>query len=295
MVEPKRTRVVDLGAAATVRVNAESVLFGLRRLLHGTRFAGAAMSATRDSLDALTQQLMTPLGVPPDVPLVVVPSVRLRGVLWSPLHTAPVTIAPSAGLWARARRGRPDDGRARVAVVAGPGLPGAVAEAAAVAAEHDGADTLLPPRSTVDATVELVKDAQLAHLACHGRFRSDSPLFSALELSDGQLTLYEMLARGVAPQRVVLASCHSGTQQAYDGNEMLGFVGAMMANGSAGIAAVDLLIPDDARNGSMSLLHRRVSRGDSLASAVWHAREALSAGGPEEYVTWCGLSAFGAG
>ncbi len=59
MVEPKRTRVVDLGAAATVRVNAGSVLFGLRRLLHGTRFAGAAMSATRDSLDALTQQLMT--------------------------------------------------------------------------------------------------------------------------------------------------------------------------------------------------------------------------------------------
>jgi hypothetical protein len=45
----------------------------------------------------------------------------------------------------------------------------------------------------------------------------------------------------------------------------------------------------------MSVLHRRVSRGDSLASAVWHAREALSAGGPEEYVTWCGLSAFGAG
>jgi CHAT domain-containing protein len=256
------------------------------------------MAAAKDSLDALAEQLITPLGVPGDVPLVVVPSVRLRGVLWSPLHRAPVSVAPSGSLWARARRtaqtGRPDgDGSLRIALVAGPELPGAVAEVSAVAAEHGHARTLLPPDSTVDATVDLVKDAHLAHLACHGRFRSDSPLFSALELSDGQLTLYEMLARGVAPRRVVLASCHSGTQQAYDGNEMLGFVGAMMANGSAGIAAVDLLIPDNASNGSMTVLHRRISRGDSLASAVWHARAALAGGGPAEFVAWCGLAAYG--
>jgi hypothetical protein len=300
VVEPQRTRVVDLGPAATVRENADAAWFGLRRLLHGTRFAAAATTAVQDSLDALAQQLTVPLGVPPDVPLVVVPSGGLRGVPWSTLHPAPVSIAPSGSLWARARRtartGRPGgDGRAGVVLVAGPDLPGAVAEVGAVAAEHEGARTLLPPASTVDATVDLVKDAHLAHLACHGRFRSDSPLFSALELSDGQLTLYEMLARGVAPQRVVLASCHSGAQQAYDGNEMLGFVGAMMANGSAGIAAVDLPIPDSACNGSMTVLHRRVSRGDSLATAVWHARAELSGGGPDEYVTWCGLSAYGAG
>ena len=296
VVEPRRTRIVELGPAAAIHREAEAAWFGVRRLLNGTRFAAAAMTAAQDSLDSLVEELIAPLGVPDDVPLVVVPSGRLRGVLWSPLHRAPLSVAPSASLWARARRtARSVNGRAGVALVAGPDLPGALAEVGAVAAEHNGARTLLPPDSTVDATVGLVKDARLAHLACHGRFRSDSPLFSAFELSDGQLTLYEMLARGVAPQRVVLASCHSGTQRTYDGNEMLGFVGAMMANGSAGIAAADLPVPDGACDTSMRVLHQHISRGDSLATSVWHARQALAAGGPEEYVAWCGLSAYGAG
>lgn len=300
VVEPRRTRVVELGPAAAVHGEAEAAWFGVRRLLYGTRFASAAMAAAQDSLDALAQQLIAPLGVPDDVPLVVVPSGRLRGVLWSPLHRAPLAVAPSASLWARARRtARTDgwgaDGRAKVALVAGPDLPGALAEVGAVAAEHAVTRTLMPPDSTVEATVGLIRQADLAHLACHGRFRADSPLFSALELSDGQLTLYEMLARGVAPQRLVLASCHSGTQRTYDGNEMLGFVGAMMANGSAGIAAADLPVPDGACDTSMRVLHQHIGRGESLATSVWHARQALADGGPAEYVAWCGLSAYGAG
>ncbi|MFC3381911.1 CHAT domain-containing protein [Couchioplanes azureus] len=301
VVEPRRLRLVELGAAEPVRQEAAALMFGLRRLLHGTRFAAVALAAAAEAVDALARLLVAPVGVPADVPLVVVPSARLPGVPWSALHGAPVTVTPSAALWARARRtppkGPPDaDGRARVAVVAGPDLPCALAEAEAVAAAHPDARTLLPPDSTVDATVELIRDADLAHVACHGLFRSDSPLFSALELSDGRLTLYELLARGVAPHRVVLASCDSGAQRAYGGDEVLGFVAAMMAQGSAGIAATDLPIPDGASARCMAVLHERIARGDSLATAVWHARRALSSGGgPEEYVAWCGLTAFGPG
>ena len=295
VVEPRRTRVVELGGIAPVLQESAAAAFGLRRLLRGTRFAAAAKAAAQEAFDGLARLLIAPLGVPADVPLVVVPSGKLLGVLWSPLHPAPVSVTPSGGLWARASRAAPSSEPLRVAVVAGPDLPGAVTEVHAVAAEYADARQLLPPESTVDATVDLVKEADVAHLACHGLFRSDSPLFSALELSDGKLTLYEMLARGVAPHRVVLASCDSGTQQPYGGSEMLGFVSALMSNGSAGIAAAEVPIPDGACVGSMTVLHQRISRGDSLASAVWHARAALATGGPEEYVAWSGLTAYGPG
>ncbi|PRY33320.1 CHAT domain-containing protein [Pseudosporangium ferrugineum] len=300
VVEAKRTRIVELGPLEPIRQEAGALMFGLRRLLHGTKFSSVAHGAARDAVDALTRLLIAPIGVPADVPLVVVPSAHFLGMPWSALHRAPVSVSPSAGLWARARRtpvkGPSDDaGRARVAVVAGPDLAGALAEADAVAALHPGARTLVPPDSTVDATIDLIKDADLAHLACHGLFRSDSPLFSALELSDGRLTLYEMLTRGVAPHRIVLASCNSGAQRSYGGNEVLGFVGAMMSHGSAGITATDLPIPDGACAGCMAVLHDRISHGDSLATAVWHARQALADGGPEEYVAWCGLTAYGPG
>jgi tetratricopeptide (TPR) repeat protein len=294
VVEPRRVRVVDLGPVDVVHDEVDAASFGLRRLLHGTRFTAAATGAVDASLDALTKLLVAPLGVPSDVPLVVVPSGRLLGVLWTTLHPAPVSVTPSGSLWAR-RAARAGGGDLRVAVVAGPRLPGAVDEVGAVAAAHRGARKLLPPRSTVDATVALIKDAGLAHLACHGRFRTDSPLFSALELSDGDLTLYEMLAQGVAPHRVVLASCHSGTQKPYDGNEVLGFVGAMMSTGSAGIVAAEVPIPDGASAGAMTLLHDRIRRGDSLATAVWHARAALAGGDAAAYVAWCGLAAYGPG
>ena len=220
--------------------------------------------------------------MPADVPLVVVPSGRLLGVLWSPLHPAPVSVAPSGKPVGARPADRPGRERraARVALVAGPDLAGAVEEVRRWLPSTGAPRRCCRRSSTVDATIDLVKDADLAHLACHGRFRSDSPLFSALDLSDGQLTLYEMLARGVAPRRVVLASCNSGAQQPYEGNEVLGFVSAMMSNGSAGIVAAEMPIPDGACAASMTVLHQRIRRGDSLASAVWHARAALAGGRP---------------
>ena len=295
VVEPRRTRVVELGPVAPVHAEVEAAAFGLRRLLSGTRFAAAAIASVATALDRLSALLVRPLGVPGDVPLVVVPSGRLLGVLWSPLHPAPVAITPSASLWVRRHATAPRSGGGRVAVVAGPDLDCAADEARAVAAQHPGADVLVPPESTVDTTVALVGDAALAHLACHGRFRSDSPLFSALELSDGRLTVYEMLARGVAPRRVVLASCHSGTQRPYEGNEVLGFVGAMMSSGTVGIAAAEVPIPDGACADAMTVLHQRIATGDTLAAAMWHARAKLAGGDPDRYLAWCGLAAYGPG
>jgi hypothetical protein len=54
-------------------------------------------------------------------------------------------------------------------------------------------------------------------------------------------------------------------------------------------------IPDRACTGAMKVLHHGISRGDSLPVAVWRARSALAAGGPEEYVARCVLAAYGPG
>ena len=48
----------------------------------------------------------------------------------------------------------------------------------------------------MEATVRLVQQADLAHLACHGRLRADNPLFSALELADGTPALVMDLLEG---------------------------------------------------------------------------------------------------
>jgi tetratricopeptide (TPR) repeat protein len=304
VLDPRRTTIVDLGPLDPVRREIDSVLFAQRRMLRGGRLLAQARATADEGIAVLAKLLVDPLGLPPGAPVVVVPSGPLLRVPWTPLVAAPVSVAPSATFWARGRRSVPASsagdrrpGRSvtpRVALVAGPGLPGAAREVAALRAIHPDATALAPPDSTVEATIDLVSNADLAHLACHGRLRSDNPLFSALELSDGSLTLHEMFSRGVAPHRVIMAACDSGVERTYEGGEVLGFVSAMMARGTAGMVAAGLPVPDGACVDAMTALHEATARGLPLSEALYEARSAVATEGPAEYVAWCTLTAYGA-
>nr|BFE73054.1 hypothetical protein GCM10020092_063550 [Actinoplanes digitatis] len=97
VVEPRRTRMVDLGPVAPILQEADAAAFGLRRLLHGTRFAVAARTAAQDAFDALSRQLIVPLGVPSRRPA--------RGGAVGPApRRAVVAAAPGAGVGDPVRR-----------------------------------------------------------------------------------------------------------------------------------------------------------------------------------------------
>ena len=127
------------------------------------------------------------------------------------------------------------------------------------------------PRATRSAEPVLaaLADADLGHLACHGSLRADNPMFSSLILADGPVTVQELHGAGVAPHRLVLASCHSGADVAYAGDEVLGFVSAMLAQGTAGVVASIAAIPDVAAVDLMLELHRGTGRrADAGAGAA---------------------------
>ena len=64
--------------------------------------------------------------------------------------------------------------------------------------------------------------AWLAHIAAHGIFRADSPLFSSLRMYDGPLTVYDFEQLQRAPYRLVLSSCDSGVLAPAGADELLG-------------------------------------------------------------------------
>jgi CHAT domain-containing protein len=119
-------------------------------------------------------------------------------------------------------------------------------------------------------------------------------MFSSLVMSDGPLTVQELASRGVAPRRLVLASCQSGADVSYDGDEVLGFVSAMLARGTAGVVASVAAVPDVAAVDLMCGLHERLLKGRTLAHALYEAREGLDRDDPESFVNWCTFSAHGA-
>ena len=294
VISPRGTRLVELGPAEPVYRETSMLLFALRRLLRGGQHARQARQSAEFSLAALRRALVTPLVVGDSDPLVVVPSGPLYKVPWSGLHTGETCVVPSATFWARSRRAAPPVNGARLALVAGPGLPGALAEVLEVHRARREAGLLLPPDSTVSATLNMISNADLAHLACHGLLRSDNPLFSSLLLSDGPLTLYEVLNSGVVPRRVVLAACESGAEHRYAGGEVLGFVSALMARGTAGVVASTIPLPDGASVPLMTRLHRHLAVGASLAQALWEVRANSDLERAEDYAAWFGVTAYGA-
>ncbi len=294
VIGPRGARLVKLGLAEPVYRETSMLLFALRRLLRGGQSGAQARQRAEFSLARLRQALVMPLGVGDDVPLVVVPSGPLHRVPWSGLHTGEMCVVPSATFWARSRRAAASPDGAGLALVAGPGLPGAMAEVQEVHRARPESGMLLPPDSTVRATLNLISHAELAHVACHGLLRSDNPLFSSLLLSDGPLTLYEVLASGVVPRRVVLAACESGVEHSYAGGEVLGFVGALMARGTAGVVASTIPLPDGASVPLMTSLHRNVAAGESLPEALWKARGGADLERAEDYAAWAGVTAYGA-
>jgi tetratricopeptide (TPR) repeat protein len=297
VVEPRRGRVVALGPVGAVIDQVRALSFALRRMTQArpeSSMAAARLSADL-RLEKLKELLIRPLRVPFDTELVVVPVGDLHGIPWSALHDGPVSLAPSARFWARTHEAAVHHGSRRaVVLVEGPYLSGAKAEVRRLRQLYPRATVIYPPASTANAVLRLVDGADLVHLACHGWLRSDNPLFSSLVLSDGPLTVQELVTRGVAPHRLVLAACQSGADVIYAGDEVLGFVSAMLARGTAGIIASAAAVPDVAAAELMYSLHQHLVGGRTLAHALFEAREALDRDHPAAYVNWCTFNAHGA-
>jgi CHAT domain-containing protein len=274
-----------------------ALFFALRRMtqpLPESSLAAARLSADLRVLKLRTL-LLAPLAVPDDAELVVVPVGHLHGIPWSALRDAPVSLAPSAALWARSRESTLRHRTPGPTVlVEGPSLPGATTEVRRLRDLYPAAAALTPPESTAQEVLRRLDGADLVHLACHGWLRSDNPLFSSLVLSDGPMTVQELQTSGVAPHRLVLASCQSGADVSYAGDEVVGFISSLLARGTAGVVASVAAVPDVAAVDLMYALHEQLAKGRTMAQALFTAREGLDRTDPAAYVNWCTFSAYGA-
>ncbi len=210
-----------------------------------------------------------------DGPVVVSPPGRLHATPWAlvpALTHVPITVAPSAALWLRARASTAPSG-ARV-LIAGPGLESGGAELDTLALRHPDARLLRGVDATVERSLEALDGAAVAHVAAHGRFREDSPLFSSLDLDDGPLTVHDFERLGRAPHRIVLSACESGVVAPIGAGEMLGLVAAMLAMGSAGIVSSVAKVNDQATAELMLDVHAAMDSGVELGEVLLRARHA---------------------
>lgn len=237
---------------------AHALGFALRRGLMRPPSPATLAAIERAAAD-LERVLLDPLALPAGAAVVVVPTGALHQVPWMSVlaaqRAASWTVTPSAR-WL-ADRGPAQPVR-RAAVVAGPGLPHAEAEVRAVAACYDRPRVIATGATAASVTAAL-QGADVAHIAAHGTFRADNPLFSALLFDDGPLTVHDLMALPSVPQRVVLSACRAARNDVLAGDELLGTSGALLGLGVRTVIAPVAEVPDETAMWVAATLHRHLS------------------------------------
>ena len=284
-----RVRRHAVGSAADAATALDFAVFALRRAARGGRsqldVAGARLQ--RALLGRAAEHL-------PYSRVVVSGTAALQGVPWGLLPAfvdRPVTSTPSARLWMRSRAIRPEPGGRRVMLV-GPGLASGGAEVPAVAAQDPDAVVLDGEAATVEASLAALDGAELAHVAAHGHFREDSPLFSSITLADGPLLVHDLQRLRRPPHRVVLSACESGVMQPVGAQELLGLSAALLSMGTAGVVSSLAEVDDHATVEVMVALHRSLREGSGLGEALLAARRA-TAGDPVLAATAAAFTVIG--
>ena len=184
-------------------------------------------------------------------------------------------------------------GRRHVTLARGPGLVTDGAEVPLVAELYDDVTVLSGGQATAGRVLSALDGAWLAHIAAHGRFRADSPLFSSLRMHDGPLTVYDFEQLRRAPYRLVLSSCDSGVLAPVGADELLGLASSLLPLGTAGIIAGVVPLNDPAVVPLMVGLHRYLRAGQSLAEAMHSVRQDC-AGDPVQEAAAMSLLTLGA-
>jgi len=271
VVRRRRVRQFRVGPSVEAAQAVGLARFALRQAARGrpTELSPIGQRLER----ALLGGARTALG---DGPVVLAPPSRLHATPWGLLPVLadrPVSTIPSAGLWLRARTAqRP--AASRMVVIAGPGLRTGGAEVAALAAQSPDALVLRDGSATVERSLGALDGASLAHIAAHGHFRADSPMFSSLMLDDGPLTVHDFERLEAAPFRLVMSACDSGLMAPIGANEVLGIASALVSLGTAGIVSSVAEVNDEATVPMMLDLHRDLGTGAGLDEALLHARSA---------------------
>jgi hypothetical protein len=296
VADRRHARLHSLGDPTEVSRLAERAAGALRGLSASTGAAAVVAARQRAfsaAVEALDSVVLQPLQLDGGHVVLVVPA-GMHALPWAAmpsLRDRPFALAPSVGWWIDAAS-TPQKPPRSALVVAGPRLSEAAAEARGVAECHRRTILLTGEQATVVNVSAAMGKHDAAHIVAHGRFRHDNPLWSTIELDDGQLTVYELERLGRVPSTVVLATCESGVGGARGGTQLYGLGGTLLRMGARTIVAAIGALPDTTETRrAMIDLHRDLVKGTTASASLARQRAA----GDGFSLTAAGLVTLGVG
>jgi tetratricopeptide (TPR) repeat protein len=244
-----RLDVVSLGPIAHVRRLLRLLQFQLAKFRLGPDYVGAfaeqLQGATEMHLRELHAALIAPIRDQLQAAhLVVVPHDVLHFLPFHALFDGErflideftLSYAPSSSVY-RLCRTKPagSNGGALIMGVPDSLTPFIVDEVQAVASVLPDTHVFLGAEATAGELHRHGMASRFVHIATHGMFRRDNPMFSSIRLGDGPLSVYDLYELRLSAELVTLSGCGTGLSVVLGGDEQLGLVRGLLYAGARGV------------------------------------------------------------
>jgi CHAT domain-containing protein len=241
-------------------------------------FQASMLESTEAHLKNLYQELIAPVcDLLRAKHLVFAPHGLLHYVPFHALHNGEsylvdrfcISYAPSASVFAFCQ--------AKQANTSGPCLLLGVADIQApfIRDEVEALGSILPEaRVFLDsaATEEVLRthgrSSRIVHIATHGYFRQDNPMFSSIRLGGSYLSLYDLYGLQLPAELVVLSGCATGLNVVTPGDELIGLVRGLLQAGAQSLVLSLWDVHDQSTREFMISLYTHLQHGLSKPAAL---------------------------
>src|SRR5229473_346276 len=265
-------------------------------------FQEAMLQSTQAHLKNLYQELIAPVRDLLNAKhLVFVPHGLLHYVPFHALHDGEsylvdrfsISYAPSASIYALCQQKQASTSGESLIL----GIPDA--QAPSIADEAEALQSILPAAKLFmgsAATEDILRThgpgSRIVHIATHGYFRQDNPMFSSIRLGESYLSLYDLYHLKLPAELVVLSGCATGLNVIRPGDELVGLVRGLLQAGAHSLVLSLWDVHDRSTKEFMISFYARLRQGISKPLALQCAMVELRERYPHPYY-WAPFTLIG--
>ena len=257
------------------------------------RFEQPLLQATQSHLEALYAELIAPLRqhlqakhliFVPHGPLHFLPFHALKNGDTYLCDTHTISYAPSATVFALCQEKPPSEMTTSLVMgIPDERAPQILDEVQSVAAILPNSDLRLGGQATTEVLKTRGSQSALLHIATHGTYRQDNPMFSGIRLGDGYLNLYDLYQMRLSARHVTLSGCATGMNFVAAGDELLGLQRGLFCAGASSLLLSLWDVHDRSTAELMQSFYKGYMETGNMALSLQSAMKQLRQKNPHPY------------
>jgi CHAT domain-containing protein/tetratricopeptide (TPR) repeat protein len=195
-----------------------------------------------------------------------------------------ISYAPSASIYSLCHsKSANTTGCSLILGVSDPRAPCMLEEARSVADILPEPELYLDARANETTLRERGPRSRLIHIATHGYFRQDNPMFSGIRLGGSYLNLYDFYNFELPAELVTLSGCATGLNAIAPGDELLGLVRVLLYAGAQSLLLSLWDVHDRSTREFMNIFYRCLMDHGDKAMALQRAMQEVRRDFPHPY------------